>query len=69
MTKHIACGDIVEGCAFMASDAYDYDELSRVTWARIPHFYSTPYYVYQYATSFSASAALAEKVKAAIETR
>jgi oligoendopeptidase F len=37
-------------------DAYDYDELSRVTWARIPHFYSTPYYVYQYATCFASSA-------------
>jgi oligoendopeptidase F len=37
-------------------DALDYDELSRVTWARIPHFYSTPYYVYQYATCFASSA-------------
>jgi oligoendopeptidase F len=39
-------------------DALDYDEQSRVTWARIPHFYSTPYYVYQYATCFASSAAL-----------
>jgi oligoendopeptidase F len=39
-------------------DALDYDELSRVTWARIPHFYSTPYYVYQYATCFASSAQL-----------
>ena len=30
-------------------DAIHYDDQSRVTWARIPHFYSTPYYVYQYA--------------------
>jgi oligoendopeptidase F len=37
-------------------DALDYDELSRVTWSRIPHFYSTPYYVYQYATCFASSA-------------
>jgi len=37
-------------------DALDYDELSRVTWARIPHFYSTPYYVYQYATCYASSA-------------
>jgi len=37
-------------------DAYDYDDLARVTWARIPHFYSTPYYVYQYATCFASSA-------------
>jgi oligoendopeptidase F len=39
-------------------DALDYDEASRVTWARIPHFYSTPYYVYQYATCFASSAQL-----------
>ncbi len=32
-------------------------------WAYIPHFYRT-YYVYQYATSFTASAALAERVLA-----
>src|SRR5262245_55106463 len=36
-------------------DAVDYDELSRVTWARISHFFSTPYYVYQYATCFASS--------------
>ncbi len=29
-----------------------------VTWARIPHFSSVTYYVYQYATSYAASAAL-----------
>ena len=30
-------------------------------WARIPHFY-TPFYVYQYATGFSAAAALASRI-------
>jgi oligoendopeptidase F len=39
-------------------DAMDYDELARVTWARVPHFFSTPYYVYQYATCFASSAQL-----------
>jgi len=43
-------------------DALDYDELSRVTWARIPHFYSTPYYVYQYATCFASSAQLMRRL-------
>lgn len=32
-------------------------------WARIPHFY-TPFYVYQYATGFSAAIALSEKIAA-----
>ncbi len=33
---------------------------TRATWARIPHFYSTPYYVYQYATCFASAAGLAQ---------
>ena len=43
-------------------DAYDYDEISRITWARIPHFFSTPYYVYQYATCFASSAQLVQQL-------
>jgi oligoendopeptidase F len=43
-------------------DALDYDELLRITWARIPHFYSTPYYVYQYATCFASSAQLMKQL-------
>jgi oligoendopeptidase F len=43
-------------------DAIDYDELSRITWSRIPHFYSTPYYVYQYATCFASSAELMKQL-------
>jgi oligoendopeptidase F len=43
-------------------DAMDYDDQSRVTWARIPHFYSTPYYVYQYATCFASSAQLMKQL-------
>lgn len=33
-------------------------------WAYIPHLYRTPFYVYQYATSFSASLKIYENVKA-----
>lgn len=38
------------------------DDYIRMEWAYIPHFYYN-YYVYQYATSFTASQALAEKVR------
>ena len=48
-------------------DALDYDDLSRVTWARIPHFYSTPYYVYQYATCFASSAELMRQLTGGTE--
>jgi len=34
------------------------DPLYSHVWARIPHFFRTPFYVYQYATSFAASAKL-----------
>ena len=37
------------------------DDLYTVEWAYIPHFYRN-FYVYQYATSFTGSTALAEKV-------
>ena len=43
-------------------DALDYDELSRVTWARIPHFFNAPYYVYQYATCFASTASLSGEI-------
>jgi oligoendopeptidase F len=39
-------------------DAITEDELYRYTWSRIPHFYNSPYYVYQYATCFASSAKL-----------
>ncbi len=43
-------------------DALDYDEAQRLTWARIPHFFSTPYYVYQYATCYASSAQLMKQL-------
>lgn len=39
------------------------DDLYAMEWAYIPHFYYN-YYVYQYATSFTASTALSEKILA-----
>ncbi|MGZ5240409.1 MAG: oligoendopeptidase F [Caldimonas sp.] len=34
------------------------DDFYKFTWARIPHFFNTPYYVFQYATCFASSAQL-----------
>lgn len=39
-------------------DALTVDDFYKYTWARIPHFYNSPYYVYQYATCFASSAQL-----------
>jgi oligoendopeptidase F len=43
-------------------DALDLNEQTGITWARIPHFFNSPYYVYQYATCFASAARLAEEI-------
>ncbi len=49
---------------------YDLDitkeEIKQYVWAYIPHFFYTPFYVYQYATSFAASLKLYEDVKSEV---
>jgi len=43
-------------------DAVDMNPLTGITWARIPHFFNSPYYVYQYATCFASAARLAHEI-------
>ncbi|MBU0997169.1 MAG: oligoendopeptidase F [Firmicutes bacterium] len=50
---------------------YDLDiekeEVKKYVWAYIPHLFYTPFYVYQYATSFAASLKIYENVKNNVE--
>jgi oligoendopeptidase F len=43
-------------------DAVDEEELVSIMWARVPHFYNAPYYVYQYATCFASAAKLVREM-------
>ena len=43
-------------------DAIDMNPLTGMTWARIPHFFNSPYYVYQYATCFASAARLSREI-------
>ena len=46
-------------------DALSSDQRAQHTWARIPHFFQSPYYVYQYATCFASTAKLMEEIGSA----
>ena len=43
-------------------DALSADDRAQHTWARVPHFFQSPYYVYQYATCFASTAKLMEEI-------
>ncbi len=43
-------------------DAVDLNPMTGLTWARIPHFFNSPYYVYQYATCFASAARLSQEI-------
>lgn len=53
--------DVLDGIMTELFDAYygdtqEKDEFLKTVWARIPHIYRSPFYVYQYATCFVSSA-------------
>jgi len=43
-------------------DAVDLNPHTGLTWSRIPHFFNSPYYVYQYATCFASAAKIAKQI-------
>src|SRR5690554_46333 len=43
-------------------DVAELDPLYAMTWARIPHFFNAPFYVYQYATCYASSAKLVREI-------
>ena len=53
-----------ELCEVYYGDAVSLEELTPITWARIPHFYNSPFYVYQYATCFASAAKLSKTLMA-----
>jgi len=43
-------------------DAIDLNPYTGITWSRIPHFFNSPFYVYQYATCFASAAKIAKQI-------
>ncbi|MCB9219142.1 MAG: oligoendopeptidase F [Ignavibacteriales bacterium] len=64
--------DVLDGIMTELFNAYygdtqEKDEFLKSVWARIPHIYRTPFYVYQYATCFVSSAKIYTDMKNAPE--
>ena len=55
ITAEVLQGTYLEVLESFFADALDDQQWYRNTWARIPHFYGSPYYVFQYATSKAAA--------------
>lgn len=59
-----ALGEVyLERLRRLYGDAVVLDPEYAITWARIPHFFQSPYYVYQYATAFAASSGIAQELR------
>jgi oligoendopeptidase F len=62
ITADVLTGMYTELLQDYYGDALDLNPLTGLTWARIPHFYNSSYYVYQYATCFASAARLAREI-------
>ncbi len=61
LTPELLCGKYGDLNKQYYGDAVLYDDYISYEWARIPHFYYN-YYVFQYATGFSAAVAIADRI-------
>ena len=68
ITAEVLQSIYLECLAAFFGGALDDQEWYRNTWARIPHFFGSPYYVYQYATSKAAATLLHRRMTEGSET-
>lgn len=61
LTAELLCSKYYQLVKKYHGDLIHVDQLIENEWARIPHFYS-PFYVYQYATGYSAAIALSSRI-------
>ena len=62
ITAEVLSGIIEELFEGYYGNEMERDELVHILWSRVPHFFNSPFYIYQYATCFASSAVLYEKV-------
>ncbi len=61
LTAEWLCGEYDRLNTLYFGESMAHDDFIQYEWARIPHFYSS-YYVYQYATGFSAATAISKRI-------
>lgn len=61
LTAEMLCDEYEKLNQLYFGDAIEKDEYIKYEWARIPHFYNA-FYVYQYATGYSAASAISKKI-------
>ncbi|MDY6038150.1 MAG: oligoendopeptidase F [Eubacterium sp.] len=61
LTSERLCEEYDKLNSLYFGDALSHDEYIQYEWARIPHFYRS-FYVYQYATGFSAATAISKRI-------